>query len=135
MKPMSGWISFAAIMMMIIGTLDFFEGLIAVVRGKYYVVSSSQIIVFDTRTWGWLTLIFGILLVLVGAALGGGAGWARWVTVFLASLNILAQLNQLSAVDTRHHHPEHHRHLRADCALGGLRRTSCGLRDLTSSLL
>jgi hypothetical protein len=97
MKPMSGWISFAAIMMMIIGTLDFFEGLIAVVRGKYYVVSSSQIIVFDTRTWGWLTLIFGILLVLVGAALGGGAGWARWVTVFLASVNILGQLSWLGS--------------------------------------
>jgi hypothetical protein len=94
---MSGWISFAAIMMMIIGTLDFFEGLIAVVRGKYYFVSSSQIIVFDTRTWGWLTLIFGILLVLVGAALGGGAGWARWVTVFLASVNILGQLSWLGS--------------------------------------
>jgi hypothetical protein len=97
MKPMSGWISFAAIMMMIIGTLDFFEGLIAVVRGKYYVVSSSQIIVFDTRTWGWLTLIFGILLVLVGAALAGGAGWARWVTVFLAGVNILGQLSWLGS--------------------------------------
>ena len=84
-------------MMMIIGTLDFFEGLIAVIRGKYYVVSGSQIIVFDTRTWGWLTLIFGILLVLVGAALGGGAGWARWVTVFLASLNILGQLAWLGS--------------------------------------
>ena len=69
MKPMSGWISFAAIMMMIIGTLDFFEGLIAVVRGKYYVVSSSQIIVFDTRTWGWLTLLFGILLIFIGVQL------------------------------------------------------------------
>jgi len=97
MKPMSGWISFAAIMMMIIGTLDFFEGLIAVVRGKYYVVSSSQIIVFDTRTWGWLPLSFGILLVRVGAALGGGAGCALWVTVFLASLNILGQLAWLGS--------------------------------------
>ena len=85
MKPMSGWISFAAIMMMIIGTLDFFEGLIAVV--------------FDTRTWGWLTRIFGVILVLVGAALSGGAGWARWVTVFLASLNILGQLAWLGSTN------------------------------------
>ena len=97
MKPMSGWISFAAIMMMIIGTLDLFEGLIAIVRGKYYVVSSNQIIVFDVRTWGWLTLIFGILLVIVGAALGGGAGWARWLTVFLAGVNILGQLSFLGS--------------------------------------
>jgi hypothetical protein len=97
MKPMSGWISFAAIVMMIVGTLDFFEGLIAVVRGKYYVVSSSQVIVFDTRTWGWLTLLFGIVLVIAGAALAGGAGWARWVTVLLASVNILGQLSWLGS--------------------------------------
>lgn len=97
MKPMSGWISFAAIMMMIVGTLDFFEGLIAIVRGKYYVVSSSQVIVFNVRTWGWLTLLFGILLVSVGAALAGGAGWARWVTVFLAGLNIVGQLSFLGS--------------------------------------
>ena len=34
---------------------------------------------------------------LVGAALGGGAGWARWVTVFLASVNILGQLGSLGS--------------------------------------
>ena len=85
--PMTGWISFAAIMMMIVGSIDFFEGLIAVVRGKYYVVSSNQIIVFNLSTWGWLTLIWGIVLVLAGAALWSGAGWARWLTVF--SLGVL----------------------------------------------
>ena len=97
MKPMAGWISFAAIMMMIVGTLDFFEGLIAVVRGKYYVVSSSQIIVFNLSTWGWLTLIWGIVLVLAGFALASGAGWARWLTVFLAGVNILGQLSFLGS--------------------------------------
>src|SRR2546429_8388970 len=95
MKPMAGWISFAAIMMMIVGTLDFFEGLIAIVRGKYYVVGSNQIIVFNLSTWGWLTLIWGIVLFLAGAALVSGAGWARWLTVFLAGLNILGPLRLL----------------------------------------
>jgi hypothetical protein len=97
MKPMAGWISFAAIMMMIVGTLDFFEGLIAIVRGKYYVVSSNQIIVFNLQTWGWLTLIWGIVLVLAGFALASGAGWARWLTVFLAGVNILGQLSFLGS--------------------------------------
>jgi hypothetical protein len=97
MKPMAGWISFASIMMMIVGTLDFFEGLIAVVRGKYYVVSPNQIIVFNLSTWGWLTLIWGIVLVLAGLALASGAGWARWLTVFLAGVNILGQLSFLGS--------------------------------------
>jgi hypothetical protein len=96
-QPMSGWISFAAIMMMIVGTLDFFEGLIAIVRGKYYVVGANQIIVFNLSTWGWLTLFWGIVLFLAGAALMSGSGWARWLTVFLAGVNILGQLSFLGS--------------------------------------
>jgi hypothetical protein len=95
--PMAGWISFAAIMMVIVGSLDFFEGLIAIVRGKYYVVSSNQIIVFNLRTWGWLVLFWGIVLVLAGLALASGAGWARWLTVFLAGVNVLGQLSFLGS--------------------------------------
>ena len=64
--PMAGWITFAGVMMLVIGTLDFFEGLIAVVRDNYYVIHGNQLIVFDTTTWGWITMIWGIALVLVG---------------------------------------------------------------------
>jgi hypothetical protein len=89
---MSGWVVFAGWLMILIGGLDFFEGLIAVIRKQYYVVTSSQVIVFDVTTWGWLTLIWGIILVLVGFALLSGAGWARWATIILASFNLFAQL-------------------------------------------
>ena len=96
-EPMSGWIGFAAIVMLIVGFLDFFEGLIAVIRGQYYVVHGNQLIVFDTTTWGWLTLIWGILLVLAGFGLWTGAGWARWFTIVVVGLNILGQLSWLGA--------------------------------------
>src|SRR5262249_2907620 len=52
--PMAGWIGFAALIMIIVGVLDFFEGLIAVARNHYYVISGNQLIVFDTTTWGWV---------------------------------------------------------------------------------
>ena len=74
----TGWISFAAWLMILIGTADFFEGLIAIIRDKYYVLAPSQVIVFDVTTWGWITLLMGIVLVLAGMALMAGAGWARW---------------------------------------------------------
>ena len=95
--PMAGWITFAGVMMLVIGTLDFFEGLIAVVRDNYYVIHGSQLIVFDTTTWGWITMIWGIALVLVGLALWSGAGWARWLSIILVSLNVLGQLSWLGA--------------------------------------
>jgi len=96
-SPMAGWISFAAIMMLVIGALTFFEGLIAVIRRQYYVVTGSGVLVFDLRTWGWIMLFWGILLVLVGLALFGGSLWARWFTVALASLNIIGQLGFLGS--------------------------------------
>jgi len=78
--------------MVLVGSLDFFEGLIAVIRGKYYVLTANQIIVFDLRTWGWITLIWGIVVVFAGVALMSRAGWARWFTIVVGSLNVLAQL-------------------------------------------
>ena len=80
-EPMVGWIGFAAIMMVVMGSIDFLEGLIAIIRKHYYVFAPNQIIVFDIKTWGWLMLIWGVLLVLAGLALGGGASWARWFAI------------------------------------------------------
>src|SRR5262249_41021407 len=62
----TGWIGFAGCLMIIIGGLDFFQGLIAIVRGAYYHVTPDQIIVFDTTTWGWITLLWGIIVALAG---------------------------------------------------------------------
>ena len=88
----SGWIGFAGWLMIMVGTLDFFEGLIAVIRGKYYVLAPSQIVIFDVKTWGWLTLLWGIVVALAGFGLLARAGWARWATIVVGSLNVLAQL-------------------------------------------
>jgi hypothetical protein len=78
--------------MIVVGALDFFEGLIAVIRGQYYVLTPNEIIVFDLKTWGWVTLIWGIVLALSGLALLGGAGWARWFAIVVGCLNFIVQL-------------------------------------------
>jgi hypothetical protein len=89
----TGWIGFAGWLMIVIGVLDFFEGLIAVIRGEYYVMTANQIIVFDTTTWGWLTLLWGIVLVFVGWGLLSRSSWARWVSIVALSVNIIGQLS------------------------------------------
>jgi hypothetical protein len=94
-RAWTGWIGFAGLMMLIIGSIDFFEGLIAVIRGEYYVIHGSQLIVFDTTTWGWITMILGVLLFFVGLGLISGASWARWTAIVLLVVNLLAQLGWL----------------------------------------
>ena len=89
----TGWVAFAGWLMIVIGALDFFEGLIAVIRDKYYVLTPSQIIVFDLSTWGWLTLFWGIVVAFAGFSLLSRAGWARWFTIVVGSLNVLGQLS------------------------------------------
>jgi hypothetical protein len=92
---MAGWIGFAAIVLVIIGGIDFFQGLIAIFEDEYFVVTQSGFLVVDLTAWGWVMLIWGALLVLAGLALGAGQGWARWFAIVVVSLNVFAQLGFL----------------------------------------
>ena len=97
MRSWSGWTGFAALLVVIVGAIDFFEGLIAAVRKQYYVLTPNQVIVFDVKTWGWITMILGLIIVLVGLGLSTGAGWARWTAIFVITLNLFEQLGWLGS--------------------------------------
>jgi hypothetical protein len=86
------WVGFAGLMMVLIGVLNVIQGLIAIIRDNYYVLTAEQIIVFDLTTWGWIMLIWGVIVGFAGYALATGAGWARWFTIVVASLNVIVQL-------------------------------------------
>jgi hypothetical protein len=94
-RSMAGWIGFAGILMVILGAIALFEGLIALARDNYYVPTQSGLLLFDVTGWGWIMLIWGIILACVGLALLNGARWARWVTILLVSINIFSQLGFL----------------------------------------
>ena len=89
----TGWIGFAAIMMAFIGAITFFEGLIAIIRDNYYVVTRQQVFLFDVSTWGWIMLFWGVLLFLAGLGLAAKSGWARWFTIIVVFLSLLSQLS------------------------------------------
>ena len=93
----SGWIAFGGWVMILIGFLDFFEGLIAVIRDQYYVLTKEQIIVFDMTTWGWIMMIWGVIVLLAGLGLLGGSSWARWFTIVVGIIGVVGQLSWLGA--------------------------------------
>jgi hypothetical protein len=94
-KSMAGWIAFAGMLMLIVGSIDFFQGLIALFEDEYFVVTASGFLVVDLTAWGWIMLIWGVLLVLAGLALIAAQGWARWFAIVVVSLNFIAQLGFL----------------------------------------
>jgi hypothetical protein len=94
-KSMAGWIGFAAIVMLIVGGIDFFQGLIALFDDEYYVVTQSGFLVVDLTGWGWIMVIWGVLLVLGGLGLIAGQGWARWFAIVVVAVNFFAQLGFL----------------------------------------
>jgi hypothetical protein len=99
-RSMAGWIGFAGILMVLVGAIDFFQGLIALFDDEYFVVTGSGFLVVDLTAWGWIMLIWGVVLVLAGVALVGGQGWARWFAIVVVSLNFIAQLGFLGNSQT-----------------------------------
>ena len=81
-KSMEGWIGFAGILMVIIGVIDVFQGVIALVEDEYYVPTGSGFLLFDLTAWGWTLLIWGALLVVAGFGLSpardGPVGSRSW---------------------------------------------------------
>jgi hypothetical protein len=88
-----GWIVFAAVFMVTIGAINAIQGLAALFRDEDYWVSlvNGTAMTFNVTGWGWIHLIFGILLVIVGILLIQGSTFARVVGIGLVALNMLAQ--------------------------------------------
>ena len=82
-----GWIMFAAIMMLLIGFFHVIAGLVAIVDDNFYVATKEYVFQFDRTTWGWIHLVFGIVVFLAGLSLFKGSIWARTVGVILGVIS------------------------------------------------
>jgi hypothetical protein len=91
-----GWLLFAATMLGLAGILSVFDGIIALSRGKFYTANSSYVFT-DLRTWGWITLIIGALLIVAAMGVFSGSGFARWFGIFAAGLNAIAQFGGIQS--------------------------------------
>src|SRR5687768_3016842 len=89
-SPPSGWaiggITFAVVMMAMIGLFQIIAGLVAIVDDDFYVVTQNYTFDIDTSAWGWIHLLLGILLVLASYGLYSGATWGAAVAIVMAVL-------------------------------------------------
>lgn len=93
-----GWVIFGGVLMMLAGCFNAIAGLVALFDDQYYHVSSKGLMVqADYRTWGWVLLIYGIVVAVAGVCVLFGQTWARVVAVVLAVVNALINLAFLAA--------------------------------------
>ena len=77
----------AGILMVLLGGWWIITGFVAIVNSDFYVVTQEWLFEFSTTSWGWTHLILGIVVLLAGISVFGGAVWARTVGVILAVIS------------------------------------------------
>ena len=96
-RPSYGWKTFVGILLMVVGFFNIIDGLVSITRSSQVAsqVTNELPLISNIKTWGWIVLIIGIVLVLAGFGMLGGATWARAVAILVVSLNLIAQMAYL----------------------------------------
>ncbi len=92
-----GWIWFAALVLVLVGTYNLIQGLAAIFEDDVFTTTSAGLLVLDLTAWGWVHTVVGALQVLVGLAMFSGATWPRVIAIILVMINAVAQLAWLNA--------------------------------------
>ena len=89
----TGWVVFGGVMMIMLGLFQVVQGLVALVKDEYYLVTQNGLVVsVDYTTWGWTHLVLGIITGLTGVGLLAGNTAARVIGVAVAVISALVNL-------------------------------------------
>jgi hypothetical protein len=65
---------------------------IAAIANSHVFAANAHYVFGNLRTWGWITLIFAILLLVAGGGVMAGNQLARWFGVVVVGLNAINQM-------------------------------------------
>jgi hypothetical protein len=83
--------AFASILFFVIGFFDVIYGVAAIGSSNVF-VADAHYVIGDLRTWGWITLVLGVLQLLAAFGVLAGNQLARWFAVALIGLNAIEQM-------------------------------------------
>jgi len=94
----TGWVVFASFMMLLVGSFQAIQGLVALFDDGFYLVRENGLVVdVNYNVWGTVHLLIGVLLMLSGAGVLTGNIAARTVGVILAGLSALVNMAFIGA--------------------------------------
>jgi hypothetical protein len=91
-----GWVLFAGVILLMLGTLNFIDGIAAISNSSFY-VDNARFIVSGLNTFGWIVLFLGGAQVLAAFGIWAKTPGVRWFGVAVAGLNAIAQLLFIAA--------------------------------------
>ena len=91
-----GWVMFAGVLLLMVGTLNTIEGIAAIGNARFF-VGSTHYIIGSLNTWGWVVLCIGVIELVVGLGVFVKNQFSRWTGVAVLSLNAIAQLLMMPA--------------------------------------
>ena len=86
-----GWVTFAGMMLAIIGSLNVIYGIAAIDDANVY-VGDSRYVFADLNTWGWFLAFVGAAQFVAAFSIWNGNAYGRWIGVGTASVNGIVQL-------------------------------------------
>ncbi len=90
MTEPSGWVTYAATMILLVATLNAFFGLVLLIKDDWVVLTPESFLFFDSNAWGVTLLIIAVLQFIVAGGVIGGQTWARITGIFFAFINLVA---------------------------------------------
>jgi len=92
----AGWIAFAGIMMMIVAILNVIYGIAAIGNSKFF-IANQHYVISDLKTWGWITLLIGVVQAIAAYSIWAGNQFGRWIGIITAGLSSIAALMSIPA--------------------------------------
>ncbi len=81
---------FVAVLLLIAGTLNVIYGIAAVSNAHFF--DKTQYPFSSLHTWGWITIIVGVIELAAGSSLMTGGGFGRVIGIVAASIGALEAL-------------------------------------------
>ena len=87
----AGRAAFAAILLLIVGTLNLFYGIAALANSSFY-VTGERYVFGNLHTWGWITIILAIIQLTASFSLFAGNVYGRAIAIVAATLGAVEAL-------------------------------------------
>jgi hypothetical protein len=82
---------FAGILLLVAGTINIIYGIAAIGNASFF-VDNNRYVFASLHTWGWITIVLGVIQLTAALSLFGGGAYGRVVGIIAATIGAVGAL-------------------------------------------